>query len=199
MRKPDPRVDDYVAKAPAFARPLLVELRARVHASCPEVVETIKWRMPSFEHHGLLAGMAAFRQHCVFGFWKHELLLQEDAKWREAMGSFGCLKRLADLPGKREFARLVKRAMELNEQGIQAPKTKTRRKAPVAVHPEFAQALARNAKAKRTLAGFPPGQQREYLEWIAEAKADATRARRIGQAIEWLAQGKRRNWKYERC
>jgi hypothetical protein len=199
MPTKDGRVDAYIEKAADFARPLLIELRRRVHASCPEVVETLKWRMPSFEYQGLLGGMAAFKQHCVFGFWKHELMIREDPKRNEAMGSFGCLKTLKDLPTKSEFARLVKRAMELNEQGVKAPRTKTAKKKPLAMHPQFAAALAKSAKARATLDGFPPSAQREYLEWIGDAKGDDTRARRIEQAVAWLAEGKRRHWKYEKC
>jgi hypothetical protein len=200
MPKKDPRVDAYVRNAADFARPLLVELRKRVHAACPAVVETLKWRMPSFEYHGLLGGMAAFKQHCVFGFWKHELLIEEDPKRNEAMGSFGCLRSLKDLPPKAEFARLVKRAMELNERGVKSPRTKTAKRKAIALHPELAAALKKNAKARATLDAFPPSAQREYLEWVADAKGDDTRARRIRQAVEWLEEGKRRNWKYEdRC
>jgi hypothetical protein len=199
MPKKDPRIDAYIAKAADFAKPILAELRQRVHAACPDVVETMKWSAPTFDHHGILAGMAAFKKHAVFGFWKHELLIKESPAWKEAMGSFGRLTSVKDLPPKAEFARWAKRAMELNEQGIKAPRTKTAKKKPLALHPEFKAALAKNAKARATLDGFPPSQQREYLEWIADAKGDDTRARRIGQAVEWLAEGKRRNWKYERC
>lgn len=199
MGSRDPRIDAYVAKAGAFARPLLIELRARVHAGCPDVIETLKWGHPSFEYRGILAGMAAFKAHCAFGFWKHELLAKDDAKAREAMGSFGRLRTLADLPGKAAFARCLKQAMVLNEKGIASPRKKTRPKRPLRLHPDFKAALARDAEATATFGSFPPGQRSEYVEWIHDAKQDVTRARRIAQAIEWLAAGKRRNWKYERC
>ncbi|MCC6409754.1 MAG: YdeI/OmpD-associated family protein [Planctomycetes bacterium] len=199
MVQTDPRVDAYIAKKAEFARPILVQLRALVHATCPEVRETIKWGMPSFEHHGILCGMAAFKEHAVFGFWKHELVIGDDPKAKEAMGSFGCLRSVDELPSKARFAKLMKKAIQFNVDGVKAPRTKTKPKAPIKMHPELKRALAKNAKAAATLAGFPPGAQREYLEWIADAKTDATRARRIADAVAWLAAGKRKNWKYEKC
>jgi hypothetical protein len=194
----DPRVDAYVESAAAFAQPILRRLRDAVHAGCPEVVETIKWRMPSFEHHGILAGMAAFQKHCVFGFWKHELLVEDAPREMEAMGSFGCLRTVGDLPSQARLVALVRRAVALNEAGVKAPRTKTARKQPAPLHPEFARALDRHARARATFEGFSPSHRREYQEWIAEAKKDETRERRIETAIEWLAAGKSRNWKYER-
>lgn len=194
----DPRVDAYIAAAPAFAQPILRHLREIVHAGCPDVVETLKWRMPSFERKGILAGMAAFKAHCAFGFWKHELLVKDEPKAREAMGSFGCIRTPDDLPSRAKLVALVKRARELDEAGVVAPRTKTARKTPAPMHPDFASALARNAHARRTFEGFSPSHRREYQEWIADAKRDETRAKRIATAIEWLAAGKSRNWKYER-
>ncbi len=196
----DPRVDAYIAKSAEFARPILKHLRAVVHSACPEVVETVKWGMPSFEHYGILCGMAAFKQHATFGLWKHSLVLESlDGKAREAMGSFGKITTVGDLPSKAVLTRYIKKGVELNEKGVKAPREKTRPKKPIALHPAFKAALGKSKKALATFEGFPPGAQREYLEWIADAKADDTRARRVAQAVEWLAQGKRRNWKYERC
>ncbi|MBI5364857.1 MAG: YdeI/OmpD-associated family protein [Planctomycetes bacterium] len=195
----DPRIDAYIEKAAPFARPILVHLRAVVHSACPKVVETVKWGSPSFEHAGLLCGMAAFKQHCAFGFWKHDLVVEGDTKAKEAMGSFGRITSVKDLPSKATLARYVKKAMQLNADGVKVVRKKTVPRRPIPVHPEFAAALARNKKASATLAGFSPSQQRDYLEWIATAKQDATRARRIETAVEWLAQGKPRNWKYMDC
>ncbi len=192
----DKRVDAYIEKAPEFARPILSELRARVHAACPEVVETIKWSMPAFDYRGPLAGMAAFKKHCAFGFWKHELVVGDDPKAKEAMGSYGCLTSLDQLPTKAQFAKQLKLAMKLNEDGVKVPKPKKQADATTGAHPQFAAALARNKRAKAGLEGLAPSQQREYLKWIAEAKQDATRERRIEQALEWLAEGKPRHWKY---
>jgi hypothetical protein len=194
----DPRVDTYIAKAPAFARPILKELRARVHEACPDAVETIKWRSVSFEHHGILCGMASFKQHCTFGFWKHDLVVGKDPKAMEAMGSFGRLTKVAELPPRSRFGALVKKAAQLNVDGVKPVRPKHEKK-PVRMHPELQTALGRNKKARATFDGFPPSQQREYLEWVAEAKRDETRARRVAQAVEWMAEGKPRNWKYTSC
>lgn len=194
----DPRIDTYIEKSAEFARPILTRMRKLVHESCPDVVETLKWRNPSFEYEGLLCGMAAFKQHCAFGFWKHDLVVGEDPKAAEAMGSLGRIAKLSDLPAKARFAGYVKKAMRLNEEGVKVVRAKTRPKTPVKVPPELAAALARSAKAKKTYEAFPPSQKREYLDWVADAKTDDTRKRRVAQAVEWMAQGKRRNWKYER-
>lgn len=194
----DPRVDAYIQNAPAFAQPILIELRRRVHAACPDIVETIKWRMPSFEHGGLLAGMAAFKRHLTFGFWKDAVLRKEE-EHAATLERAGCVKTLADLPPKAAFGKALKRAMQLNAAGVANPRQKAARRPAIGMHPEFARALATSRKAKATFTSFAPSHQREYLEWIADAKRDDTRARRIGQAIDWLAAGKKRNWKYERC
>ncbi|MCE9593987.1 MAG: YdeI/OmpD-associated family protein [Planctomycetes bacterium] len=199
MTKKDPRIDAYIAKSAEFARPILAHLRALVHSTCPDAVETLKWSHPSFEYKGMLCGMASFKAHCAFGFWKHELVVGDDPKAKEAMGSFGCITQLSDLPSKAKFAGYMKKAMALNDAGVKVVRKKTRPKAPVKMHPELKGALAKNKKALATFEGFPPGQQREYLEWVADAKGDDTRARRIAQAVAWLAEGKRRNWKYEKC
>jgi uncharacterized protein YdeI (YjbR/CyaY-like superfamily) len=197
MSHHDPRVDAYIAKAAAFAQPILKELRARVHAHCPQVVETIKWGMPAFEYQGPLANMAAFKAHCAFGFWKHQLIIGEDPQAAEAMGSFGRLTSLKDLPTKTVFARWMRRARELNEQGVQVPKAKARAKARLAPHPDFQRALDQDARARAGYQGLAPGQQREYCEWISEAKQESTRQRRIEQALPWLREGKTRHWKYQ--
>jgi uncharacterized protein YdeI (YjbR/CyaY-like superfamily) len=199
MRAPSraPRLDAYIAQAPEFARPILARVRELVHASGPGIVETMKWGHPSFEYHGILGGMAAFKSHCAFGLWKHELIVADDARALEAMGSFGCLRTVADLPPRATLVRYVKLARKLNEDGVAAPRTKMARKKPIAPHPQFAAALERNAQARATLDGLAPSHRREYVEWIAEAKREDTRTRRIATAIEWLAQGKKRNWKYE--
>lgn len=193
----DPRVDAYIEKAAPFARPILAHLRDVVHATCPEVAEALKWSTPAFEYKGILCGMAAFKQHCQFGFWKHELVVGQP---REAgsMG-FGKLTKISDLPPRAKLARYVRKAMELNERGVKIPRPKRAPRPAPRMHPALRAALARNRKATATYAAFPPSAKREYLEWIAEAKTDATRERRIAQAVDWMAEGKRRNWKYERC
>ncbi len=195
----DQRVDAYIASRADFARPILEHLREVVHAGCPQVAETIKWGMPAFEYKGLLGGMAAFKQHAVFSFWKHELVFEDGAYASGAMGSFGRLTSLKDLPPKKTLLACVKKAAKLNDAGVKAPRTKSRPSKAVAMHPALKAALAKNKRATATFAAFPPSCKAEYLEWVAQAKRDETRARRIKQAVEWMAQGKRRNWKYQDC
>lgn len=196
----DPRVDVYIQKAAPFARPILEHIREVVHSGCPDVTEQIKWGMPHFDYKGMFCGMAAFKQHAVFGFWKHELLLDpRDPKWKEAMGSFGCLKSVRDLPAKVVLKQLVKRAMKLNDEGAKAPLSKRAKRAPIPTPADLKAALAKNAKARKTYEAFLPSAQRDYNEWISEAKQNSTRAKRLATTLEWLAEGKRRNWKYENC
>ncbi len=199
MPTPHSSVDAYIAKQADFAKPILMRFRELVHETCPDVTETIKWGMPSFEYKGILCGMAAFKAHATFGFWKHDLVVGADKKSREAMGSFGRLTSIDQVPTKKQFAAWMKIAMKLNEDGVKSPREKTTTKKPVAMHPKFKAALAKSKKAKETFDGFAPSCKREYLEWIAEAKQDATRDRRIATAIEWMAAGKKKNWKYEKC
>lgn len=194
MGSKDPRVDAYIASKAPFARPILKYLRQVVHAACPQVEETIKWGMPAFDYRGPLCGMAAFKAHASFGFWKGKLVV--DAKGVTLESAMGRLTSLDELPAKRVLLSYVKRAAALNAAGVKV-KRAVRTKAPLAVPAPFAAALARNARARATFAGFSASCRREYLEWIIEAKRDETRARRIATAIEWLAAGKRRNWKYE--
>jgi len=197
-RSRDPRVDAYIARSAPFARPILKHIREVVHESCPEVAETIKWSSPSFEYRGILCGFAAFKGHCAFGFWKHALLGVEDGRSGEAMGSFGRITSLGDLPPKATLRRYIREAMRLNEEGVKAPREKTRPRRPARMHPDLKRAMAASRKATATFEAFPPSQKREYVEWVAEAKGDDTRARRVAQAIEWMAEGKPRNWKYMR-
>jgi uncharacterized protein YdeI (YjbR/CyaY-like superfamily) len=197
----DPRVDDYIANAGEFAQPILQHLREVLHAACPEVVETIKWSMPFFEYHGPLCNMAAFKAHCAFGFWKGELLVaQEDDKGRAAMGQFGRLTTLKDLPPKKALAAYVKKAMALNLEGVKAPsRAKPKVARPLVVPDDFQTALAAAPAALAHFAAFTPSAKREYIDWLGEAKTEATRLRRMGQAVAWIAEGKHRNWKYMNC
>lgn len=198
MPSHDPRVDAYIAKSADFARPILKEIRARVHAACPQVEETIKWGMPSFVHAGaILCGMAAFKQHASFGYWKHALVMG-DAE-RDGMGSYGRLACVRDLPPKARMQADLRKAMKLNEDGVKPERRKSAPRAAPEVPDELASALEKNKAAKATFDAFAPGCRREYIEWIVEAKREETRAKRLAQALEWMAQGKRRNWKYERC
>ena len=199
MGSRDPRVDAYIVKAAPFARPILMRIRKAVHKGCPSVEETMKWSFPHFDYKGMLCGMAAFKQHCTFGFWKASLLEGSiGSRAKDAMGQFGRITSVDDLPAEKELVALVRQAARLNDDGVKlvrrprAPKPMPR--APAA----FFAALRVNATAKATYDGFSASHRREYLEWITDAKTDATRDRRIATAVEWLAGGKSRNWKYER-
>jgi uncharacterized protein YdeI (YjbR/CyaY-like superfamily) len=155
--------------------------------------------MPTFMHHGMLAGMAAFRQHCSFGFWKHELVVgKELAGSPQGMGQFGKVTKISELPSASALAAYIKRAMKLNEEGVKAPRATPKKRA-LTMPPDLAAALKKNRRAAAAFAAFSPSNQREYIEWLVEAKRDETRARRLSQAIEWIAEGKPRNWKYMNC
>lgn len=199
--KPDPRIDAYIAKSAAFAHPVLHHLRALVHRACPEATETIKWGMPFFEHHGLLCSLAAFKAHCAFGFHHQEMdqLLRSDGAYgNDAMGSLGRLTRLADLPSDATLVRYLKQAAKLNAAGVpRRPALKA--KAALPVPADLAAALKKNKAAAANFEKFPPSHRREYVEWITEAKRPETRAKRLATTLEWLAEGKTRNWKYENC
>ena len=197
MGKKDPRVDAYIASKPEFARPILRHLRQIVHAACPKVEETIKWGMPAFDYHGLLCGMAAFKAHTALGFWKGKLILDDrGVDLDSSMGNFGRITSLRELPPKRVLVGYVKKAMALNVAGVTVKRVPKRRPT-LPVPKPFAAALARHKRASATFAAFAPSHRREYIEWIAQAKTDATRDRRIATAIEWLAAGKHHNWRYE--
>jgi hypothetical protein len=188
MGKKDPRVDAYIAKSPAFAKPILTHIRARVHDAVPDVVETMKWSVPHFEYKGPMCGMAAFKAHCRFGFMK---LGEANSPSVEKIES------LEDLPADRVLDRLLKRAAALNEQGVKMART-ARPKPPLKVPSYFMAAVRKNKKAAAAFNAFPPSHKREYVEWIAEAKSDETRQKRLETALQWMAEGKPRNWKYMR-
>jgi uncharacterized protein YdeI (YjbR/CyaY-like superfamily) len=198
MATKDPRIDAYIAKSAAFAKPILKHLRKVVHAGCPGVEETLKWSMPHFDYKGVMCGMAAFKQHCVFGFWKEALILDPDKiAEKTAMGTFGCIRSLADLPNEKTLIGYVKKAAALNEAGIKAPgRTKPKKREPLEIPDYFSAALKKNARARKSFEDFPPSKQREYLEWVTEAKREETRQERLATSINWLAEGKPRHWKY---
>jgi uncharacterized protein YdeI (YjbR/CyaY-like superfamily) len=190
----DPRFDAYIAKSADFAKPILTHLRELVHAACPDAQETVKWQSPSFEYKGLLCGMAAFKEHCTFGFWKHELLLGD--RNGDAMGSFGRITSLKDLPSDRTLSGLIKKAAKLNVEGVKTPRKPAAPKPPLTVPTFLTSALKKNAAARKSFDAFSPSHKREYVEWLTEAKTDATRDKRLTTALEWMAEGKSRNWKY---
>jgi len=196
----DPRVDAYIEKKPDFARPILAHLRARIHAVCPEVEETLKWSMPNFIYKGqILANMAAFKAHTAFGFWRSSEVVGETGAEHDAMGQFGRIASLADLPDDATLDGLIRKAVAVLDAGPAPRKPKNPPKAAPEMPDDLRAALDADAKAAATFDGFSPSCRREYVEWVVEAKRPETRAKRVAQAVEWMAEGKRRNWKYESC
>lgn len=200
MSSSDPRIDAYIAKSAPFAQPILQYLREVVHAACPQVEESIKWSMPHFGYRGaMMCSMAAFRQHCAFGFWLHDEVVGKQNE--QAMGQFGRIASIKDLPPKKTLVAYINKAMALSESGVKRERSQSVSK-PSPVTPKDLAALLvqrKNAAARRTWEGFTDGKRREYVDWIAEAKTDATRDKRIAITLEWLAEGKQRNWKYLNC
>lgn len=201
MPTKDPRIDLYIYNAADFARPILLHLRELVHVACPEVQETIKWSFVSFDYKGPMCSMASFKQHCAFGFWKASLMkdktLTKNAESESAMGHYGKITSLKDLPSDKKIIAHIKEAMMLNEKGIKLPPKKvTTAKKEVVVPDYFLKQLKKNKKAFATFENFSPSHKREYIEWITEAKTDETKNRRMETAIEWMSVGKSRNWKY---
>lgn len=195
----DPRVDAYIERAQPFARPILEHVRARVHSLLPEAEETLKWSAPAFTLDGkLVLILAAFKAHAAVNFWRGQELRGEAAN-ADAMGQFGKLTSLDDLPPDEELDRLIGKAAELARSAPAPRKVKHAPKSEPQLHRDFAAALDKAPKAKATLEQFPPGARRDYLDWISEAKRDETRAKRIATAVEWLSEGKKRHWNYERC
>ena len=197
MGRKDPRVDAYIDQAQPFARPILEQIRKAVHAGCSDVEENIKWGVPAFEYKGPLAGMAAFKAHCTFGFWKHALLTGV-GKSDNPMNQFGRLTSVRELPPQKTLIGLVKQAARLNDAGVKLARPARTPKPAAKVPLDLAAALKKNKKAQAAFEAFSPSHRREYIEWITEAKQDATRQRRLATAIEWIAEGKGRNWKYQK-
>jgi uncharacterized protein YdeI (YjbR/CyaY-like superfamily) len=199
MPSTDPRVDAYIAKSADFAKPILIRAREMVHAACPDVQETIKWGSPFFDYKGqMMCAIAAFKQHCALIFWKASLIDGLPPNGDKARGSFGRITSMKELPTKTQFHGFIKAAMKLNDAGITVKRPKVGSKPVAKVPKELAAALAKSKKATAAFEKFPPGQKREYCDWVSEAKREETRAKRVAQAIEWIAEGKTRNWKYER-
>lgn len=197
------QVDAYIAKSTDFAKPILSHLRELIHKSCPEVQEVIKWGFPNFDYKGVMCNMAAFKQHCSFGFWKASMMndpkkvLQSSDKG--GMGNFDRITSLKDLPSDKVLTGFIKQAMELNEQGVKRAVKVTPKGSKTIETPDyFAKALKKNKIAEEIFENFAYSHRKEYIQWFEEAKTDETRNKRITQAIEWISEGKGRNWKYEK-
>jgi uncharacterized protein YdeI (YjbR/CyaY-like superfamily) len=202
MARKDPRIDAYIAAAAPFAQPILKHLRKIVHAGCPEVEETMKWSMPHFDYKGMMCHMAGFKAHCGFGFWDGDRIFKDKkAVEEEAMGHFGRITSIADLPPEKTMIGYVKQAVELKDAGVKRPprkKAAPAEKKPATMPDDFASALRANEKAQTAFDAFTPSQRKEYIEWITDAKREETREQRLGTALEWIAEGKTRHWKYQR-
>ncbi len=201
MGKKDPRVDAYIAKSQDFAKPILEHLRGLVHKACPEVEETIKWGFASFDYKGPYCSMASFKQHCAFGFWKAALMkdtkLMTMAKSETAMGHLSRITSLQRIPSDKILISFLNETAKLNDAGIKLPKKKVSAEKKVLVVPDyFIKLLKKNKKAEKTFNNFSYSNRKEYLEWITEAKTEETRNNRIATTLDWLAEGKTRNWKY---
>jgi len=198
------KIDAYIAKSADFAKPILLHIRELVHKACPDVEEKVKWGMPHFDYKGgPLCHMAAFKQHAAMGFWKAALMkdavLIENAKSETAMGHLGKITSLKGMPADKKITAWIKEAMALNDKGIKlSPKAKTADKKELVIPDYFTKAIAKNKKAKQVFDNFAYSHKKEYLNWIIEAKTDETRNNRMATAIAWIAEGKGRNWKYEK-
>jgi uncharacterized protein YdeI (YjbR/CyaY-like superfamily) len=194
----DPRIDAYIAEAQPFARPILDHIRDVIHAACPDVAETIKWSRPFFEHKGrMFAALGAFKAHASLILWRMGEMGDGTSRNRDGMGQFGRLTSTDDLPDDAELIRVVQSAMAAIDQGPPA-RAKRQPRAELPVPQELTAALAEAPAARATFDGFSSSNRRDYCEWIGEAKRAETRAARVAQAIEWMAEGKARNWKYQR-
>ncbi len=199
----DPRIDAYIDKAPAYAKPILEHLRELVHKACPDVEETIKWSMPFFDYKGSpLCVIAAFKQHCKLGFWKASLL-KDDRKSllkvfeKAGMGHLENISSLDGLPADKVLLAYIREAANLNEEGVKLPpRVKSAPKKELPVPAILAAALKKNKRAQTTWEKFPPSHRKEYIQWITEAKTEETQQRRVKTTIEWVMEGKQRNWKY---
>jgi uncharacterized protein YdeI (YjbR/CyaY-like superfamily) len=198
MGTKDPRIDAYIANSADFAKPILDHIRKLVHDTCPDVEETLKWRSPHFMYKGMLCGMASFKNHCAFGFWKGAMILRkDDQKTEEAMGQFGKITDVSDLPKDEILVHYIREAIKLNDAGVKLPaKSKSKERRELNIPDYFTAALRKNKKAWTTFESFSPSNKKEYVEWMTEAKSEETRKKRLETAIDWISQGKVRNWKY---
>jgi len=198
----EPEVDAYAEGVEAFAKPILAHLRGLIRATCPEVVETLKWGIPHFDYRGeMMCIFAAYRSHCAFSFWKSALMsdprLKASIDLPASKRFMGKLRSLADLPVDAELTAWIREAMLLNEQGAKVAPRKTSAAPKIVVAPPaFVERLAASPSVKAMFESKSASFQKEYNVWIAEAKTEATRDKRINEALAWIAEGKGRFWKY---
>ena len=196
MARKNPRVDAYIINAAPFARPILKHFRKIVHSADSEIEETIRWQSPHFDYKGPLCYMAAFKKHCAFGFWKSRLVFGNQPGNDEAMGQFGRITSIQDLPDDKILISYLRKAAKLNERAAKPSITRQSKPKKLTVPADLKSALQRSAKARKTFGSFSYSHKKEYVDWIIRAKRDETRQRRLKTAIQWLAQGKPQNWRY---
>ncbi|MBA2367732.1 MAG: YdeI/OmpD-associated family protein [Candidatus Protochlamydia sp.] len=196
-------IDAYIEKSKPFAKPILNYFRKLVHEACPDAEETLKWSAPHFSYKGLFCGMAAFQEHCAFGFWKGSIMQDRynvlDKGRENAMGQFGRITSIDDLPEEKIILEYLREAMQLNDLGVKVPKKLKNAPCILETLPYLVEALSRNKRAQEHFDRFTPGKKKEYVCWLVDAKQEATREKRLKTAIEWISEGKGRNWKYENC
>ena len=203
MQEKDPRVDAYIEKSAPFARPILEKLRKLIFQACPDVEETIKWSFPNYEiHDAMLCSMASFKEHCSFGFWKASLLKDEKGilklAEKNSMGHLDRLQSVKDLPADKTLIEYLREATLLNKNKVKLARPKSPPKKELPLPKPLAAALKKSKKALTVFESFPPSQRREYIEWLTEAKTEETMNKRLATTIEWLEEGKTRNWKYQK-
>ncbi|KAA2221322.1 YdeI/OmpD-associated family protein [Chryseobacterium sediminis] len=202
MEKHSPKIDAYIEKSQDFAKPILHYIRETVHEFCPDAEETMKWSFPHFIYKGKnLCAMASFKQHCTFGFWleKEMKTMQEITQdiEKNSMFSLGKIMQVGDLPSKPQLKKAIKEAMELTDMGVTMKKAAPS-KTEMEVPDYFKAALKAHSKASDIFEKASPSFRKEYISWIIEAKTEATRNKRLEQSLEWIAEGKSRNWKYQK-
>lgn len=201
MGKKNAKIDAYIAKSQEFAKPILTHIRELVHKACPEVEEKMKWSFPHFDYKGaMMCSMASFKNHCTFGFWKASIMKDKHGILSNgseaAMGQFGRIAALSDLPDDKILIEYIKEAMQLNDEGITIPSKPKNEKKELDIPAYFLEAIRRNKKALQTFENFSYSHRKEYVDWVTEAKTEGTRQKRLSTTIEWLAEGKPQNWKY---
>lgn len=204
MGKYDKRVDFYINKSSDFAKPILTHIRELIHKSSDKIEETIKWGFPHFDYKGTVCSMASFNKHCAFGFWKAKLLKDKyqllQIQDREAMGSLGRITKIKDLPEDKIFVEYIKEAIKLNDEGVKIPKVpKPAAKKELIIPDYFIEFIGKNKKALKTFKDFSYSHKKEYVKWVDEAKTEPTKLKRLETTLEWLKEGKTRNWKYAKC
>lgn len=196
-----PSVTNYIEKAAPFAQPVLHYLRSLIHKTCPQIEECIKWGFPHFTYKNeIVCSFAAFKQHCAFTFWRAGVItsLAEIAINNEGMGQLGKIKSKLDLPNENQLVNCIIEAIQLIEKGVKPAKSaKQKNNEPIILPAYFSSLLAEFPTAKEKFLSMSNSHQKEYVEWITEAKTETTRNTRMQTCIKWVLEGKGRNWQYQ--